>query len=225
MTRESLSWITSLLHTAGLDTPYGPTKNQFLKKNVRATTILRLLLECSWRGESKSSVYIYVRSIFDLLFFLTCEKTSEQKYTRKIWIRLVKYSFVEVSDPSQMTRFVRELIFNVISKEVKLICARALDNIVLSSTSTSLHSTKHRFFGFFFESLIQRTKITLVLCFRLTKKMILAQKVDFVTKNSWKTPLARRVVKRDHFEVLQKKSSMVIFPCSLGWGFQNLSRI
>ena len=44
----------------------------------------------------------------------------EQKQTTQIWIRLVEYSSAEVSDPSEVPRFVRELMFNVF-QEVKLI--------------------------------------------------------------------------------------------------------
>ena len=42
---------------------------------------------------------------------------SEHKWNR---IRLVEYSFAELLDPSEVPRFVRELIFNLV-KEVKLI--------------------------------------------------------------------------------------------------------
>ena len=43
-----------------------------------------------------------------------------QKYTRKIWIRLVEYSSSKVSDPSGVPRIVGKLIFLLV-KEVKLI--------------------------------------------------------------------------------------------------------
>ena len=47
----------------------------------------------------------------------------------------------------------------------------------------------------------------LVVCFRLTKKSIRAQRANFVPKNPWKTPATRRLVKRGQFEVLQIKTS------------------
>ena len=49
--------------------------------------------------------------IFDLLFFLTSETLPQQKQTRQIWIRLVEYSSAEVSDPSEVPRFVGKLFF------------------------------------------------------------------------------------------------------------------
>ena len=96
------------------------------KKNVtaRATTIPRPPMESSRQGESKYFVYIFVWSFFNS-YFLSIRKGSQQKYTRQIWIHPVKYSSAEVSDPYEVPRFVRELIFNV-GKEVKLICMRSI---------------------------------------------------------------------------------------------------
>ena len=59
------------------------------------------------------------------------------------------------------------------------------------------------FFGLF-KSLIQQTKITLVVCVRLTKKIDLSPKGQFCAWKTWKTTLTRRLVERGHFEVLQK---------------------
>ena len=45
----------------------------------------------------------------------------KQKYARQNRIRLVEYSSAEVSDPSEVSSFVRNMIFKE-TKEVKLIC-------------------------------------------------------------------------------------------------------
>ena len=58
-------------------------------------------------------------------FFEQVKTWPEQKWTRQIWIRLVEYSSAKFSDPSEVPRFVRELIFSVF-KEVKLICVRLI---------------------------------------------------------------------------------------------------
>ena len=50
---------------------------------------------------------------------------SEQKCSQKNRIRLVEHSFAEVSDPSEVLRFVQEWIFKVV-KEVKVICVRSI---------------------------------------------------------------------------------------------------
>ena len=57
---------------------------------------------------------------------------------------------------------------------------RALDNIVLARNSDSL--VQNIVFSISFESSIQETRITLVVCFQLTKNIILAQRSDFVPK-------------------------------------------
>ena len=48
---------------------------------------------------------------FDLFFKITLQITPEQKCTQQNQIRLVEYSCTKVSGPSEMHRFVRELIF------------------------------------------------------------------------------------------------------------------
>ena len=57
----------------------------------------------------------------------------QQKYTRKIWIRLVKYSSYGVSDPSGVPGIVGKLFF--LGKEIKLIRVSSMDcwQIVLFS--------------------------------------------------------------------------------------------
>ena len=61
---------------------------------------------------------------------------SEQKLAQQNQIRLVEYSCTEVSDPSEVPRFVRELIF--LSFSGSQACVRTLDNIVLICTSDIL---------------------------------------------------------------------------------------
>ena len=49
--------------------------------------------------------------IFDFLFLKQVKIWPQQKWARKIWIHLVKYSSSEVSDPSKMPRISGNLIF------------------------------------------------------------------------------------------------------------------
>ena len=44
-------------------------------------------------------------------FKITFQITSEQKWTQKIWIRLVKYSCAKISDLSEVPRLGGNLIF------------------------------------------------------------------------------------------------------------------
>ena len=88
-------------------------------------TIPRPPLESSWRGKSKSVLTIFVKFIFGLSFFKHVKTGLQQKYSEQNRIRLVKYSSAEVTDPSEVPWFARELIFKVI-KEVNLICLRSM---------------------------------------------------------------------------------------------------
>ena len=83
----------------------------------------------------------------------------------------------------------------------------ALDNIMLVRISNSL--VRNIFFYIFFKSLIQQIRITLVVCFQLTKKLIWAQRASFVPKTPLKNTFSRWIVKRTCFEVLQQKSSIM----------------
>ena len=83
---------------------------------------------------------------------------SEHRRTKQIWSRLVEYSSAEVSDPSEVPRINGKLIFKLV-KEVKL-SLRALDNIVLVRTSTSLVRNIDSLI--FFEKSTYRTRFTLV---------------------------------------------------------------
>ena len=79
----------------------------------------------------------------------------KQKYTRKIWIRLVEYSSFETGSQADL---------------------RVLDNIMLTHTSDSL--VKNTDSSSFFEKIIQRTKITLIMRVRLAKISIWTQIAD-----------------------------------------------
>ena len=67
----------------------------------------------------------FLWSFFGLLFFKTGEDMTPTKYSRKIWIRLVEYSSSEVSDPSEVPRFVGKSFFYLV-KDFKLICVRLI---------------------------------------------------------------------------------------------------
>ena len=97
------------------------TRKTNSRKTVRAATILRPPLESSRRGESKFAWSSPVKAIFDIFFKITFQIISEHDWTKQNRIRLVEYSCSEVSGPSEVPRFVRELIFKLF-KEVKLIC-------------------------------------------------------------------------------------------------------
>ena len=81
------------------------------QQTKRAATNPRPPLERSWRGESRSACYIFVKLSFEPFFKITFQTMPEQKCTKQNQIRLVGYSCSEVSDPSDVPRFVGELIF------------------------------------------------------------------------------------------------------------------
>ena len=68
-------------------------------------------LESSWRGESKSALSIFVKIIFDLFSQNNFPNNVRTQWTKQSQIRLVEPSYAEVSDPSEVPRFVRKLIF------------------------------------------------------------------------------------------------------------------
>ena len=48
---------------------------------------------------------------FHFFFKITFQIMLKQKYTRQIWIHLVKYSSADVADPSEVPRFVIKTFF------------------------------------------------------------------------------------------------------------------
>ena len=68
------------MHTAGLDVLWRADKKLIYQRTRRVTTLLRPPLESSRRGEFRSALSIFVKSIFDLLFF----ETSENRVPTKI---------------------------------------------------------------------------------------------------------------------------------------------
>ena len=115
-TGKNYSWIGCLIRA---------DKKLICQKTRRARTIPRPLLESSRQGKLKSAKYIFVWSIFHLFFKITSKIIPKQKCTQQIWIRLVKYSSAEVSDPSKGPRIDGKLIFYLV-KEVQLICVRSI---------------------------------------------------------------------------------------------------
>ena len=76
--------------------------------SVRAATIPRPLLESSLWGEFRSSGIDHFLAFYYLKQLII---GSQQKGTRQIWVRFVKYSSFNVSGPSEMPRFTGKLIF------------------------------------------------------------------------------------------------------------------
>ena len=62
-------------------------------------------------AEFKSFRYIFLWQSFDLLFLKQVKTRLQQKYTRKIWIHLTKYSSSEVSDRSEVPRMFGKWMF------------------------------------------------------------------------------------------------------------------
>ena len=78
------------------------TEKSICQRTVRATTIPRPPLKSSRQGKFRSSGFHFLWSFVDLLFLKQVKIWSQQKGTRQIWIRLIKYSSFEVSDPSEV---------------------------------------------------------------------------------------------------------------------------
>ena len=116
-TGEGYSWIGFLSTYA---------KKSIPEQTKRVATNLRPRTESSRRGESRYAFWVYfcVVHFLPLIFKTTSQITPKQKYNKN-QIRLVKYSCTEVSGPSDVTRFVRELIFYLV-KELKLICVHSI---------------------------------------------------------------------------------------------------
>ena len=131
---------------------------------------------------------------------------SERHWTKQNRIRVVEYSRFEVSDPSEVPRFVRELIFNVF-QEVKLICVRSI-----KSCSRVPHFLREKY------SLDQR--FTLVLrpirysSVRLPKLSIWAQIADFVPENPLENTFSRKLRNEPVFRFYEK--NQVLFQVLFG---------
>ena len=97
--------------TAGLDAQYEPTKNQFQNEPEG----LRQFQDHHRKAFGEENPNILGPILYDHFlasyFSKDVKNGPQQTWTRKNWIRLVKYSSAEVSDPSEVPRFVRELIF------------------------------------------------------------------------------------------------------------------
>ena len=79
-------------------------KKLICQRTRRFTTLLRPPLVYSWRGESRSAWYVFVKFILYLLIFETSENMQIQ-------IRLVEYFSSEVSDPHEVPRIDGKLFF------------------------------------------------------------------------------------------------------------------
>ena len=102
--------------TAELDAQYEPTKI-ICRKTERATTIPRPPLESSRQEESKSILTILVKFVFSLFFRITFQILSRENSQSRIGFALSNtYSPTDVSDPSGVPWFVRQLIFKVVNR-------------------------------------------------------------------------------------------------------------
>ena len=101
-----------------------PTKKYFASEPEG----LRQFRDHRWKllGEENSDLpgSIFCDHVWPLIL-KQVKMWSQQKGTRQIWIRLVKYSASELSDPSEVHRMVGKLIVRLV-KEVKLICVSSI---------------------------------------------------------------------------------------------------
>ena len=98
-------------HTAGLNIRVMRMKNQIFNKPEG----LRQFRDHRWKALCKENSDLPCTFFCDHIlasYFLKHAKAwPEQKCTQQIWICLVKYSSSEVSDPSEVLRFVGKLFF------------------------------------------------------------------------------------------------------------------
>ena len=170
--------------TAGLDLQYTNTKNKFPKKSEG----LRQIRDHCWKALGKDNLNmlcLFLCDPFWHIFNITFQITSKQKQTSQIQIRLVEYSSFEVSDPSEVPRFLTKLIFQLV-KEVKLICVRSIKSCSRVSVIGQYETSILRFFSKVVSNKLElRSQYT---SDSLLKHRFELQGPVLSLKDPWKTP-------------------------------------